>query len=86
MTGELVSCALCGQPLEDDNCPDACTCRLVDWSAWRMCPVCRAGTGVACYSRSGRVIEVDGLSVPDGVNTPLSRPHVSRKARTGNRR
>lgn len=22
----LVSCADCGQPLEDDNCPDHCTC------------------------------------------------------------
>jgi hypothetical protein len=22
----LVSCALCGQPLEDDNCPDECSC------------------------------------------------------------
>jgi hypothetical protein len=53
-----------------------------DWSAFRMCPVCKAGTGEPCYSLSGRIIG----GQPDNMPTVLMDPHRSRKARTGNRR
>lgn len=55
---------------------------MTDWYEWRMCPVCKSPTGAACYSLSGRIITVEGLSTPDRVATTLPTPHLSRKPRT----
>lgn len=51
----------------------------VDWQAYRQCPMCKAGTGVACWARSGRIIG----GVPDGVGIALEQPHRLRRLRTG---
>lgn len=52
---------------------------LVDWTAYRSCPVCKAATGTACAAMSGRI--VGGQT--DGIRTPLPRAHVARKRRSG---
>lgn len=50
----------------------------IDWDEYRKCSqVCGADIGQPCTSLSGRV--VDGR--PDGVRTPLDRPHIARKKR-----
>lgn len=46
-----------------------------DWAPYIMCSVCRAPSGIPCYTRSGRV--VDGQ--PDAVPHTLQRPHIARK-------
>jgi len=48
-----------------------------DWSAWRTCRICRAGTGQPCVALSGRVAG----GRPDGALTPLPRPHGARRRR-----
>lgn len=49
----------------------------VNWDDWRMCPICRAPIGGACFTLSGRVIG----GRPDGVRTELPRPHTLRRRR-----
>lgn len=50
-----------------------------DADDYRKCRTCGAATGAFCVSQSGRV--VGGL--PDGIRTPLPRPHVARQRRAG---
>lgn len=52
---------------------------LVDFTAYRACPVCRVPIGAACVALNGRVAG----GVPDGVRTPLPRAHAARKRRSG---
>lgn len=51
----------------------------IDWTAFKMCRVCRAPTGASCLVRSGRVV----AGYPDGAVTRLPRPHTVRQRRKG---
>jgi len=50
---------------------------VVNWDAYRQCDGCRANTGEPCISLSGKVVN----GHPDGCETPLERPHKSRRLR-----
>lgn len=49
-----------------------------DWSAYRMCTICRAPAGLPCYTRSGLIYG----NRPNGVARTLDRPHIARKRST----
>lgn len=83
--------AYCGAPV-----PDACYglssinphplgSRVADcpecpnFDDYRKCTTCGAATGEPCTSQSGRVVG----GIPDGIRTPLPRPHVGRERRSG---
>lgn len=51
----------------------------VDWTAYRACPTCKAASGEACRTMSGRVVG----GRPDGAAQPLSHAHVARVRRSG---
>jgi hypothetical protein len=53
---------------------------VVNWDDYRKCSqVCGAEIGEPCVSQSGRVVN----GRPDRIVTVLTKPHVSRKRRTG---
>jgi hypothetical protein len=51
----------------------------MDWTAFRTCSVCRAGTGQPCVALYGRVAG----GRPQGPVTVLGRPHANRRRRAG---
>jgi len=51
----------------------------VDWTVYRLCPVCRRASGDACVSLSGAVAG----GRPDGILTEITHAHAARRRRSG---